>query len=387
MAFDLARLKKQATIAATVAGLILFAIGILAFALALRPCRYAFQPGEVVAYKLTTTTTELRPDGKPAGSSVELRELQLVCTGPDNEIALICPAADGSARRDQVTLLDVAPDGTAARLDAAARPSDQGVAIGFFDFNLMPLPEGSEQPRDVTISYAVLPSARNPVQGKVRRTKAGAKPTFQLKLQSSVEWLGSDNRYHQVRDLVSTYRFNTAKGMVEEATVKLLAGVERDDGAHRFQVEIKLALDGPPSRTDEDPHRLRDAVLASAEAQELLRENDRERSTAAAERLRTAEIAMPQLRALADRLCDAILHPQAEAPHTYLVRIARGPARERAQAETLVHRLIAAGFPAGLRPVGDEVEVLAGPYQNPDPMVLGSIAKGFPQFSPTWIDE
>jgi hypothetical protein len=387
MAFDLARLKKQATIAATVAGLILFAIGILAFALALRPCRYSFQPGEVVAYKLTTTTTELRDDGKPGGSRVELRELQLVCTGPDNEVALICPSADGSARRDQVTLLDFSADGTAARLDAAARPTDQGVAVGFFDFNLMPLPEGAEQPRDVTISYAVLPSARNPVQGKVRRTKAGAKPTFQLKLQSSVEWQGPDKRYQQIRDLVSTYRFNAAKGLVEDATIKLVAGVESEK-VRRFQVEIRLELDGPPTRTDEDPHRLRDAVLASAEAQQLLRENDPERSAAAAERLRTAEIALPQLRALADRLSDAILHPQPEAPHAYLVRVARGPARERAQAEALAHRLIAAGFPAGLRPIGDgEVEVLVGPYQNPDPMVLGSIAKGFPQFSPTWVEQ
>jgi hypothetical protein len=70
------------------------------------------------------------------------------------------------------------------------------------------------------------------------------------------------------------------------------------------------------------------------------------------------------------------------------VLVARGPERERAQAEGLAQRLIAAGFPAELRPAGPrEVEVVLGPYSNPDPMVLAGVAKGFPQFSPTWIDQ
>lgn len=384
MRVDAGRLKKQATVAATVACLGVFALGVLAFALALRPCRLELQPGMVIPYRLTTTTRELDQAGKPGPPRVEVRSLQLVCTGPDNEVAMILPAGAGAGGRDQVTLLQMTPDGAACRLDAAARPLDSGVAVGFFDFNLLPLPAGGDQPREITVTYAVLPQARNPVHGRVRRAKAGTKPTFQLKLQASVEWLGEGGRYHQIRDLVSTYRFNSAKGVIEQATVTLVAGVERDDGARRFAVAMELELDGEVTRTAQDPRRLREAVLASAEAVELLRENDPARSRAAAERLRAADISLPQLRALADRLSDAILAPQAQA-RAFRVRIARGPAAQRREAEALARRLIASGYPAGLHAAADsQIEVAVGPYPAPDPVVLAGIAKAFPDFTPTW---
>jgi hypothetical protein len=384
---DLGRLKKQASVAATLAGLAAFAVGVLAFALALRPCKLAFEPGEIVSYRLTTTTSELGADGKPGPARVEVRTLQLVCTGPDNEVAMISPAADGSARRDQVTLLDFSPEGSALRLDPAGRPAESGAAVGFFDFNLLPLPEGSEQPRDVTITYAVLPTARNPVQGRVRRAKSGTKPTFQLKLQSSVEWLSLDNRYHQVRDLVSTYRFNAAKNLVEDAEIKLIAGIERDDGAHRYAVQMQLTLDGPVQRTNEDPRRLREAVLASAEAQDLLRADDRERSAAAAERLRAAAVALPQLRALADRIADAIQHPTPEPAKQWLIVVARGAAREHAAAERLARLLIAGGYAASLRiPEPQQLAVVVGPYPSADPVVMGALTKAFPGYQPQWVE-
>lgn len=387
MPVNMGWLKKQASVALSISVLFVFVLGVLAFALALRPCHLAFQPGQVISYKLTSTSSELMANGKPGAAHTEVRGIDLVCTGGDNEMALICAAADGSARNDQVTLLEFSPDGASFKLDAAARPSDSGAAIGFFDFNLLPLPEGSEQPREVTVNYAVLPPGRNPVQGRVRRTKSGTKPVFQLKLQSSVEWLSADNRYHQIRDLVSTYRFNTAKGVVDDATIKLVAGVERDDGAHRYLIEMSLKLDGAIGHTDEDPRRLREAVLASADAQELLRSDDHGRSAAVAERLRTAAIGLPQLRALADRLSDAILRPEPAVERAWCVRLASGSPRERTQAETLKRQVIAAGYPAYLKDLaGSRLAVLVGPYQTPDPMVLSTLAKAYPGFAPAWME-
>ncbi|MBA2480016.1 MAG: hypothetical protein H0V44_05085 [Planctomycetes bacterium] len=380
------RLKKQVTIAASVAGLFLFAIGILAFIIALRPCRLAFEPGQVVSYRLTSTTCEILQDGRRGPARAEERLISLVCTGPDNEVALIS-TTPGSGRRDRVSLLDFSPEGTAYKLDTAARPSDVGVAIGFFDFNLMPLPAGSEQPKDVSITYAALPPGRNPVQGKVRRTKSGTKPVFQLKLRSSVEWL-VDNHYHQVRNLVSTYRFNTAKGVVDQATIKLIAGIEREDRDHHFEVEMALELDGPIRRSDEDPRRLRDAVLASAEAEDVLDGDRRERFPAVAERLRVASIGLPQLRAITDRLISEIQNPGAPPdPKSFAVRLATGPARERAGAETLARKAIAAGYRVYFgQPTSSQLSILIGPYPAPDPVVISALARAFPDHRPEWIE-
>ncbi|MBA3710444.1 MAG: hypothetical protein H0W83_16695 [Planctomycetes bacterium] len=379
------RLKKQVTIAASVAGLFLFAIGILAFVIALRPCRLSFDPGQVVSYKLRTTSTELLAENAKGMSRVEERQLSLVCTGPDNEIALISSAPGGS-RRDKVTMLEFSPEGSALRLDSAARPGDLGVAIGFFDFNLLPLPAGSEQPKDVSITYAVLPSGRNPVQGKVRRTKSGTTPEFQLKLPTSVEWL-EGNHYLQIRDLTSLYRFNTAKGVIDQATIKLIAGVEREDGEHRYAIEIVLKLDDI-RQSGEEPKRLRDAVLASAEAQEVIEGDRRERFPAVAERLRVADIGLPQLRALAEHLMDDIRHPGAQAdPKAYAVRLASGSPRDRVAAEVLAHQAVAGGYRAYLAsPSADRLAVLIGPYPAPDPIVIAAVARAFPDHRPQWIE-
>lgn len=385
MGVDVGRLKRHATIATSILLLVAFALGILAFALALRPCRLQVPPGMVVDYTLTTTTCALDESDHPGQARVETRQVELVGTGAENEVALISPSADGDARHDEVCLMDLAPDGAAFRLDAAARPLDMGVALGFFDFNLMPLPEGSEQPRDVQINYAVAPARRNPVLGRVRRAKSGAKPEFRMALQPSVEWV-TDEGYHQVRDLVATYRFNTALGVVDRATIDLIAGVERPDGRHRYQVRMALELAHEPTHLAGDPRQVRESVLASAQAQALLDVTGAPRSTSLAQQLRQADISLPSLRGIADHLSQAILRPEPPVTTAWCLCVAQGPLRELADAQALAQRLAAASFPSHLvREDDDTVAVLVGPYPSQDPGVLDAVARRFPQFSPRWM--
>ncbi len=258
------------------------------------------------------------------------------------------------------------------------------MAIGFFDFNLLPLPENSEQPREVQVDYAVAPARRNPVLGRVRRTKSGNKPVFKLTLQPSIEWV-EDGHYHQVRDLTSTYSFNSTLGIIDQATIELEAGVERDDGRHRYQIQMALDLANPPSRTRADPHRLRENVLASAEVQSLLKCDDKERSMAAAERLRAADIDLPKLRQLADSLVSSILQPSPSPTQAWWLCIAQGRQDAQDQAQALAQQLNAAGFASRLVLDQDQqLCVVVGPYPSQDPAVLAQIARDFPQFSPRW---
>jgi len=385
MGVDLARLKKPVSIVITVGCILVFALGVMAFVVAMRPCHLSITPGELVNYRLVTTTNELSAAGDPGPSQVDVRELQLIGTGPDNEAALISPAADGDARHDEVCLLDFSPDGAAFELDAGARPQDMGVAIGFFDFNLLPLPEGAEQPRDVTINYAVIPTVRNPVQGRVRRIKSGSKPTFQLKLQQSVEWVG-DGIYHQIHDLVASYRFNTALGVVDKASIDLIAGVEGQD-VHKYRISMTLELEGGIGHTGEDARHLREQVLDSAEAQQLLaKDDDHQRSAEAAEKLRAADIDLPQLRALADHLCQAILNPAPVPDSSWSLVVASGAVRDYPSAQQLQRQLVAAGFPSQLlRQGADQLQVVVGPYASRDPGVSAALSHSFPQFTPQWV--
>ncbi len=386
MGVDFGRLTRQATIASSFLLMVAFALGILAFALALRPCRLSVPAGELVPYTLTTTTCELKEDDSAGPARIDSRTLQLVGTGNENEVALISPSPDNDPHRASICLMDMSPDGAAFRLDAAARPMDTGMAIGFFDFNLMPLSESAEQSHDVQIDYAVVPARRNPVQGRVKRTKSGAKPEFRMTLQSSVEWV-SDESYHQIRDLVASYRFNTSLGIIDHATITMVAGVERADGRHRYHVRMDLQLAGSPGKTSEDPARLRETVLASAEAQALLRADDHDRSGEVAQRLRQADIALPELRTLADRIAEAILQPAPPAPAAWCLCVARGPESEHLEAAALGHRLAAAGFASRVVGVGgDDIAVEVGPYPAQDPGALAAVARRFPGFSPRWVE-
>jgi hypothetical protein len=389
MAFA-ARLKNHAATGAVIAAVLVAALGVTAFVLALRPSKLHFEPGQLVTYRLKTSTSELVEDAQRKEQelppAIQEIDLHLICVGRDNDVVLLAPI-DG---RDQVTLMTFATNGSARQLDAAARPGDTGRAIGFFDFNLLPLPPGSEQAWSVDLTYALLPAGKRDLQGKVRRVRSGSNPEFQLKLPTSVEWIGDDQRYMQIRDLSSSYRFNTGKGLVEEATIRCIAGYERPDGRHRFKVRLDLALVAV-GRIADDPGQVRDLALASIDAQGALSGGRRERLNAITQRLTAAAVQDPRLRSLAERLVQEMRSGPAPgrtpAPRTlWAVHLASCPVERRDDAKRFVDHLTGLGYRAYVAAQGGMLTVLVGPFYDRDPAMIRSLSQRFPQQRATWIE-
>ena len=390
MLLDLSRLKTHAASAAIVGALLVAVLGVTAFFLALRPSHLHFEPGQLVTYRLHTELAELVEvagvkEARELPASVQDQMLNLICVGADNDVVLLAPVNG----RDEVTLLNFASDGTARCLDAAARPGEAGKALGFFDFNLLPLPPGSEQAWNVELVYAALPPAKHNVQGKVRRTRSGANPEFQLKLPTSVEWVNASSRYQQIRDLVCTYRFNGTQRLIDQASVRCLAGIEGDDGGRRrYRLRADLTLVGV-GRVSDDPRQVRDLALAGAEAQEALAGGRRERLATLSARILAADVQNPRLRELAKQLVYAVRSPAPPTPPAarplWAVQLASGPADHRPEAEAFVRQLAAGGFRAYLAARGDTLAVLVGPYYDRDPAVLGALSQRYPQQRAAWI--
>jgi len=389
MAFA-ARIKNHAATAAVVAALLVAGLGVTAFILAMRPSRLHFTPGELVTYHLRTEISEVietqeRKD-QHLPPMVQESDLHLICVGSDNTTVLLTKV-DG---REQVALLTFAANGTARELDAASRPSDSGRAVGFFDFNLLPLPPGSEQVWNVDLAYAVLPPGKRSLQAKARRTRSGANPEFQLKLPASVEWVGEDQRYLQVRDLTSQYRFNTSKGVIEEATIHCMAGYERPEGRRRHKLKLTLSLVSI-TRISDDPGQVLNLALAGVDAQAALSAGRKERLAAISQRLSAAAVQDPRLRALAESLLGEIRNGPRPRPPTgprglWAVHLASGPVELRSDAQRFVDNLAGLGFRAYLATQGPTLSVLVGPYYDRDPAVIRSLSQRFPQQRATWVE-
>jgi hypothetical protein len=389
MAF-VARIKNHAATAAVVAALLVAALGVTAFVLAMRPSRMQLSPGQIITYHLRSDISELietpeRKDQELPPLTQEL-DLHLICVGSDNTTVLLAQV-DG---QEQVALLTFGANGQARELDAASRPSDSGRAIGFFDFNLMPLPPGSEQAWNVDLSYAVLPPGKRSLQGKARRTRSGANPEFQLKLPPSVEWIGDDQRYRQVRDLTCQYRFNTSKGVIEEAVIKCVAGYEQPEGRRRHKMRLTLSLVSI-GRINDDPGQVRDLALAGIDAQTALASGRKERLAAIAQRLNGAAVQDQRLRILTQSLLAEIRNgPKPKTPSgprgLWAVHLASGPADMRSDAQRFVDHLTTQGFRAYLATQGTTLSVLVGPYYDRDPLVIRSLSQRYPQQRATWVE-
>jgi hypothetical protein len=389
MAFA-ARIKNHAATAAVIAALLVAALGVTAFVLALRPSRLNFDVGQLITYRLRSEISEVietqeRKD-QELPPLVQEHDLHLICVGPDNTLVMLAQI-DG---RDQISLLTMAANGSTRELDPASRPLDSGRAVGFFDFNLLPLPPGSEQVWNVDVAYAVLPPGKRSLQGKARRTRSGGSPEFQLKLPPSVEWIGEDQRYRQVRDLTSQYRFNTSKGVIEEATIRCVAGYERPEGRRRHKMRLTLSLVSIGRITD-DPGQVRDLAIAGIDAQAALAAGRKERLAAIAQRLNAAAVQDPRLRTLTQTLLGEIRNGPRAKPVSgpqglWAVHLASGPAEMRSEAQRFVDNLTTQGFRAYLAAQGATLSVLVGPYYDRDPAVIRSLSQRFPQQRVTWVE-
>jgi hypothetical protein len=385
MPFDATRMKKHAAVLVVVGALVVAALGILAFFLALRPCRMRIESGEQATFHLRSEIAEIAADGSEGPLQVSDQDLELIGIDADNDVMLLSPVAG----HDEVTLMNFTAAGTARTLDAALRPSEVGKALGYFDFNLMPLPPGVEQGWNTDLVYACLPPSKRCVQGKVKRTRSGANPEFQLKLPTSVEWISAENRYIQVRDLVCSYRYDTGKALVDQAVLHCTLGIEREDGRHRFRVRVDLALVGI-ARTSDDPREVRDLALAACEAQAALARGSNERFANILLRLQGANIQSPRLRDLVRQLIQEVRNPQRPTQHAasrqlWAVQLASCPLERRADADSFTRTLITGGLHAWVGASGDGLAVLIGPYYDRDPAVLAQISQHYPQQRASWV--
>jgi len=384
---DAPRLRSHAAVAAVLAVMVAGGVGIYAFVLSLRPCLLRLEPGSVVTYRLRTEYSELAPGGaQPA--RVHEQVINLICIGRDNEVAMLSPAS-GPGQHEAIDLLAFASDGSVRRIEGDQR-SDEGKALGFFDFNLLPLPPGSEQAWNVSLVYAALPPGRRQVQGRVKRISNSARPEFQLKL-NTIEWIdAASGRYRQVKDPVCTYRFDTRRGVIESATVRLQAGIERADGDHHFTVCTTLELAGV-DRLGDDAVAVRDLALASAELQGALAADRRERLAPLMRRLADATVADPRLLAVATRLlADAgrrLPRPAAPAAPAlnWVVQIGPLPATQRAQLVRLGETLIATGVPCSLADLAGGPVLRAGPYARQDQALLARVQRQAGRLRAQWV--
>ncbi|MCK6489023.1 MAG: SPOR domain-containing protein [Planctomycetes bacterium] len=381
--------KRLATVAAVVLGAIVLLVGVAAWVLSLRPLTFRIDPGQVASWRLATTSAELGADGKPGPERTDERTLVLIGLGPANEAALVVePLRLGEG----LSLLRFEDTGTCTLLDPAGRPLDGGKAVGVFDFNLLPLPPGSEQSWWASVSWAAVPPAKRTAQARVRRLRTGATgrhSEFQLKLPGSIEWI-ENGGYRQFRDVVANWRFAAGRHLPEEAEIRLVAGSETAKAPRRVQVAARLRL-ADDRDCDDEPARLREAALACAEAQELLRTGGGPRARTVVERLRSVTVNEPRLRALSAALAEALAAARprpagdGEAAAQWALVAAAGGDQERERAERLVHLLTAQGFPAWLQAgAGRQLKVLVGPFPARDEAQLQRLVARFPYLRPSW---
>lgn len=382
------RWKKQVTLGTLVGVLLLGALGCLFFIMALAPCRVDFEPGTLVTYRLQTA---VYPMGEGEALHSEQQVLNLVCIDHGNELAMVSAGERGT--RDELTLLQMSSDGRMRRYDPALQLLDEGKSLGFFDFNLLPLPEGLDQDWHVELTYAVPPPGKRRVQARVRRVTNGFNPVFELRLPT-IEWVERQprERYCQIKDLVCRYRFDGRQGIVDQADLAFIAGVE-DEGAAgaRFR-RVHISLVGHIDRGEvENAVALKDLALATVDTQTRLESGRRDQLRPLAARLRAAaqHEGPERLRQLALDLARVAegAQPRAGAGGggQWAVQVASVATSRRAAAAALVAELNADGWPAWLDERGHALAVLIGPYRERDEAILAPLRQRFPRERPLWV--
>lgn len=386
----LGRIKKQAALGALVLTLILGVVGTLFFLLALRPCRMRISPGSLVTWNLRVESRALPAEAQVL-PRVETRAITLLGIGEGGRSALITPGAPGT--RDEVALTRLREQGGLDLLDAAERAMGCGKAVGFFDFNLLQLPRGSEQEWDVSLSWSSLPPGRRDVQCRVRRLENGLRPVFRLQPRGTIEWTDPDDggAYRQIRDLTCKYAFNHRLGLVDWAELRFTAARETATGVRRHEVVATLELGDSVDRVAADAVALGDLAVATVQVQDLLAGGRLDALRPHLATLRRHAVDHPRLRALVEALerdASAGVVPRRPVAGGWWLQVGTAPAARRAEVERLVRDLAGEGYPAGIRARPDgTVRLLLGPYAERDERLPSVLRLRIPSASPAWVRE
>lgn len=379
------RVQRHAAVVTLVVACLAAAVGIMFFVMAMRPCRVDLRPGTEISYRLTTSITPIDADGSPLGDERQREDaLTLLALSDEREVALLTSGQPG--RRDEVALLRIDPDGRVRRFADDLSLLDEGKALQFFDFNLMPLPEGLEQHWRTSVVYAALPPDRRMVQVRVRRVESGLRSVFEMRPLSPIDWVddGPPRRYRQVEDLVARYRFNGGEGYIDAAEIRFVVGAEVGDGRVRRHL-VEMRLDGQRIDHGGDNVALRDLAMATVEAQTAVEDGRPERLRPLLARLHADEGAHPRLRELAGRLATEAGRSVPGAPRSgWVVHVASYQPRHRNLAENLVRDLSADGYPSFMMASGDYLTVCVGPYDRRRDEVAEALQRRFPDDRPYW---
>ena len=377
----------------TVLGLVLVCLTTsLFFIVALSPCRLRLQPGQVIAYELITRRQPVDATGVAIGAPDQWREeVHLLCIAEDNEAALVTPGGPG--RSDEVTLLRFDDNGGARRVDPARRPLPSGKAIGPFDFNLLPLPEGLDQSWRAPVIYAVPPPGKQEVVARVRRIANGIRPRFELRLPN-IEWLDDrrSDRYVQIRDLVCRYTYDSSRSIVDEADMQLTLGLETTSDEpqyHRYTIELRAQVVEEGEADAPATVALRDLALATSRLQHARRSGELpERVRELAEQVRR-DLARQQGDGPMVELARSLAATAGEAADPvrqgFDVQVASVGISRRAAADELVAELQADEFPARLIEQRGRLLVRIGPYRQRSDAVLAELRRRFPREQPIWV--
>lgn len=357
-------------------------LGVAAFYFALRPCVLELQAGRIVHYRLTTTILpEDRLDQRVLRE--EIQDVRLIQLGADGEGALL--VQPHWARRGELRPVSMRRAGQVLLRDGDLT-LDYGPAVGYFDFNLLRLPPGLDQAWDAEVRYGYPPPDKRAHNVRIRRTHNGSRPRFRWQLPA-IEWvdrappgmgMADGQRYVQMQDVTVTYRFDTQRGIWQDAQMQFSAGVETAEGyvRHRIAIElVMLTVEGVASAEQGD---LRSAVSQLQQVQGMVARQQIEHIGDVIEPIRRSSL--PFLAALAQGwYADMRAEPTAGAAAIQVATLGQ----ERS-AQSLRWQIVGDGYPAVVRRQGRHWVVYAGPFAQRDELVLADVRRRFLANKPFW---
>lgn len=404
MGISFANLKRRAPVLALAAVVVVAVVGVIAFFLAMRPCLLDLPPGMIARYSLVTEYRAWPPpepismevDGKtikkrPHWPVLRSDDQQVVLIGLDEGGGAALIGSDKDARRPELHQVHLAPDGIVRRRDGQVL-HDTGPTIGFFDFNLLPLPEGLAQHWQTSLLYAYPPVSKRQQTARVRRTHNGVRPRFRMKIPT-VEWVDAappgagpefNERYVQIKDLEAAYQFDTTRGLVDDARITFVAGAETEGSYARYQVTMRLTLD-QLQRAEDSIADLNASVNRIVQAQEAVSSGASEQLGSLANQLLATPIQTHELSELAAGLAQQSRGVQSHS-EGWAVQVASVSHSRAPEAERLRLGVVADGYPAYIRESGTFLIVCAGPFSDKDERVLADLRRRYPRNEPFWVE-